>query len=312
MSNCIDIISPFVESVESAQNKDRLPRIQIIGGIGSAALSEAKTEIKFDEKLVIAPKSFCLDSERGNGSKRDVDIFVLSSKKEDIDIINDTANLTIGDGLEISVFGIKSGDILDKQLARPFGHAAIKSFLSDRYETNNGLVKSVFPLLVPIDVESLETWKLIVNDTEFNIPNPAMSLINYSNRSISGLRSKDADKIIRMSDLIKQKEPKLIEWAVDGPGASQTDLGLLLRSFTPRKKHYDIFGLDRPIIDLHQVAENEAFMLHDVPHSEKIAILGMAAIKATALNLFETNNKIVEIWQRFGGEEMAKSIIGNK
>ncbi len=57
--NCIDIVVPFRD--ELAQHTD-LPDVQMMGGIGSAALKHPDTVILLDERRIVAPDG-CLEDE---------------------------------------------------------------------------------------------------------------------------------------------------------------------------------------------------------------------------------------------------------
>jgi hypothetical protein len=211
--------------------------------------------------------------------------------------------------LEQSVFSIVSGDKLRKQLAHPFGMAAVLAVVSDRYGrpsgidlpegmvSSGGMVKSLFPFAVPLEPESMETWSLLVKNMRVPIPNPAMSVINYATRSITGVRAKDADKIDTMATSVLQKAPELRDWAVDGPGAKQLGLGLLLRSLTPNHAHVDYFGTGRPIVPLSDLADNEMFMLPNRSDEEKRLMIAETALKAKLISYFESKQAFVSWWQ---------------
>ncbi|MEI7539724.1 MAG: hypothetical protein WCJ36_03095 [Candidatus Saccharibacteria bacterium] len=308
MTNSIDVIKPFIEVMA----RDELaPDIQIIGGVGSAALEHPDTVIDTRNKEVIAPDSLYLDTYRPNGSLRDLDVLVLSSDRKDIDLVNRYMTETVGDNLERSAFGIKPAELLRKQMCSPLGFMALKTFLSDRYDMPAGMVKSLFPFSVPIKPESLEPWTLSIGNSHIPIPNPAMSVINYTNRSIGGIRPKDLTKVSNMANSVFSKAPELRDWAVEGPGASQVNLGLLLRSLTPGRKHTDVFNINRPILTANDLIEHESFILPELTTREKQLMVGMATIKATLLSSVESNSTIVKLWQKLGGEQRASSIINN-
>lgn len=308
MTNSIDVIKPFIEAIERDKTA---PNIQIIGGVGSAALEHPDTIIDIHNKEVIAPDSLYLDTYRPNGSLRDLDVLVLSSDRKDIDLVNGYMAETVGSSLELSAFGIKPAESLRKQMRSPLGFTALKTFLSDRYDMPDGMVKSLFPFSVPIDPESLEPWTLSIGNNHIPIPNPAMSVINYTNRSIGGIRPKDLAKVNSMADSVFSKAPELRDWAIEGPGASQADLGLLLRSLTPNRKHADIFNINRQILPTSGLIKHESFILPELTTREKQLMVGMATIKATLLSSVESNSTIVKLWQKLGGEQRASSIVNN-
>jgi len=204
MTNSIDVLRPLAEAL------DKEPiEVQIIGGVNSAALVHPDTVIDADSKTVIAPSLLHLPTQRNDAAKtrRDLDILVKSSNPDVIERVERIVDETVGTALERSVFGIVPEKVLRRQLRHRFGFTALKTFLSDRYvhpddiDTPDGvdspdrMIRSLFPFGVPIDSESLESWTLTVGDMHVPIPNPAMSIINYTTRSISGVRPKDKKKL---------------------------------------------------------------------------------------------------------------------
>lgn len=308
MANCIDIIRPLEKHV------GRLADFQLIGGVGSAALSNLETTIDVGNKEIIAPHDLYLSQRRSDSAKslRDLDVLVLSDDKTVIKELRETIEGIIGERLEPSVFGLKSTEALAKQMRNPLGLAAIKTFVSDRYVLPDGMVKSLLPFSVSINPESLETWTLVAGGVRLPVPNPAMSIINYTNRSITGVRPKDMDKISKMSDVIFSKAPELRPWALDGPGSEQFELGLLLQALTPNKQHPDYFKSGRPIPAFDTLAENKAFMFPDLNQRQKNHILIEAVIKARILSLAESNPELVSYFQKFLERiSIVKSIVNN-
>ena len=282
-----------------ATNERSTPDFQIIGGVGTVALINPDTTIDVDRKEVVAPSSLFLSNRREGGTLRDLDILVLSSDPNKIHRINSIVSDTVGDKLEPSVSNIKPEKALQQQLRKPLGMTAIKSFLSYRYEYKGNIVKALFPFAVPIAPESLETWTLKVKDMKIPIPNPAMSISSYLNRSVIGLRPKDREKVNKMATNVFSKAPELMEWVTKGPGANQVDLGLLLRSLTPYRRHDDIFNLKKPILPMSNLAEHEYFMLPESSPMMKRMIIGQTAIKALLLYGIESNKTIGTFLRQF-------------
>ena len=337
MANSFEVIKPFAEALEKGSNfrQNFQPTVQIIGGVNSAALTHSDTVIDFENKEVIAPDSLDLPTLRPNGSLRDLDVLVLSSSLDDIQSVENLIRETVRGELDPSVFSLKNEESLKKQILKPlFGFAAIRTCLSDRYVVSEntersllpytspihslrtgrgyGMVKSLFPLATPIEQESLETWTLSVGDAHIPVPNPAMTIINYTNRSIRGIRSKDKAKVEKMASMVFSKAPKLREWAIYGPGSDQVYLGELLKSLTPNKDHGDIFGVGNmgSRMSRSNLAEHESFMAKDLSHEEKCQILAVAAIKASLLSFAESNKFISTFFQRFV-ERRIDSIVKN-
>jgi len=66
-----------------------LNNIQIMGGIGSAALTHQETMIVPDEKRVIAPADLSLPQYRPDGNLRDFDALVLSTSQARVDEVKE-------------------------------------------------------------------------------------------------------------------------------------------------------------------------------------------------------------------------------
>jgi len=308
--NCIDVVKPLTDLLVldnrlreglhgSYYMIGQSPIVQIIGGVNTAALEHPETVIDVENKEIIAPESLHLPTYRADGTLRDLDILVQSDDKTSINHVDKLAKQIIGDSLDVSAFGYKSGEILESQIKHPFGFIALKTFLSDRYcMSDETMQKALFPFAVEMDQASLETWSLLVGDTVIPVPNPAISAINYTNRSISGVRPKDRAKIDRMTDVVFNKAPELKDWAVDGPGASQVALGGLLRSLLPNKNHPNYFGLSERRLTKDDLAEHDMFMVPELSHESKRRIVAAAAIKASILSFGESNPFIVSFWQR--------------
>jgi len=114
-----------------------------------------------------------------------------------------------------------------------------------------------------------------------------------------------------MTTNVFAKSPELRDWAVEGHGASQVDLGLLLRSLTPNKKHPDYFRTNRPILPVSELADSEHFMLPHLTDSAKRRIVAVAALKANLLSFFESNPIFVSLYQKYVEKYMGL-IVKNK
>jgi len=331
MKNSIEITNRFTRTLEW----DPEPIVQIIGGVNTVALVNPDTVIDTKRKEVIAPESLFLPNIRDDGTLRDLDVLVLSSEASYVSYVSRKVDEAIGKDLDGSVFGIRPESVLHSQIKNAFGVAALKTFLSDRYYVSNetksfmspdsapicgtdngyqyGIVKSLFPFAAPIHPESLETWTLKVGEIDIPIPNPAMSIINYTNRSISGLRPKDRLKVENMAAIVFEKAPELREWAIKGPGSDQFKLGTIIRSLNPNRPAVNLFGTDYydRTLTISELAEHETFMLKELGHEQKCRIVGLAALKAQSLSFFESNPTIVTVFQKFL-ERNLDSIVNNR
>ena len=242
-TDCFAAVRPFIDALDSPAAAGD---VQIIGGVSTSALSHPSTEIHVDTKEIIAPRGFSLSRHREDGTLRDVDVLVLSSNSQRVYEVERTLQQTTGNTLERSVFGIRPAESLREQTAHPLGLRALRTFLSDRYDTPRGAssrVKSLFPFAVPLPDETLETWSLIVlpeddaaGEQVIPVPHPGTTLVNYCTRSISGLRPRDAAKITHVAENVFSVSPDIRSWLIDGPGASQLELGTLIASLrTPHQ-----------------------------------------------------------------------------
>lgn len=192
--DCFSAIKPFVDAFASD------PTVQIIGGVGTAALCSASSEIDLHAKTITVPDDFTLSSRRADGTLRDVDVLVLSADRGRIRQVQDVLGAVLDASLEPSVFGIRPVKQLYRQLHEPLHPSNLGIFLGDRYESldGDGYVRALFPFMTPLSEESLEPWMLQRGEMAIPVPNPATSLINYFARSITGLRHKDTAKVQEM------------------------------------------------------------------------------------------------------------------
>lgn len=307
--NSLEIIRPFVERLETQ------PDVQIMGGLGSAALASSDVELSFDRKEVYIPAGFNLSAHRPDGTLRDVDVLVLSSDPSRISEVSDELEAAVGGALERSVFGIRPRQALAAQIEDPLGFRAFRTFVSDRYDLGDGeLVKALFPFWVPLHQESLESWALHIGDEPpIPIPHPGATLANYTNRSISGVRPKDATKVAAIAANVFAKAPELKEWLVDGNGASQLELSALIASLSKDRRAIEAVFQDIPFptYSHEELLHHEAFIPRDLASRRtKQQIIATAAFKAEGLHFFESNKYIVSAWQRFA-EKRAQAIVKN-
>jgi len=310
--NSLEIIQPFVRDLGDSRD------VQIMGGVGTAALSDPRTEICTYSKEVIAPHDFFLPAFRNDGTLRDVDVLVLSSDVLRTSEVDNVLMDTVGSRLERSVFGIRPREVLQRQLAHPLGFRAFRTFLSDRYEAGSvdgeAYVKSLFPFAVPFDPEALETWTLVVGDDSHRIPipHPGMTLANYCNRSISGLRPRDEDKIASVAANVFRAAPEIKEWLMNGPGKTQLELGALIASLRhPGLPSMELFnGVTVRTYTPDELVEHPAFMLPEYSSGYCRSVLGLAALKATLLHSFENNPRVVTAWRQVA-ERHADLIVKN-
>lgn len=302
--DCIDIVAPFIEAIAAEPYGDK---VQVFGGVGSVALESPDVEILTEEKLVIAPKGLTLPQTRANGTLRDLDCLVMTTDKPTIDKVEEVAKGTIGDQLEISVFGLRNASQLREQVEDPIGSSA-KVYVSDRYviESEGRITearKALFPFMVDVNPEqALETWGLVMPDEGvLPIPHPGATMLNYFTRSISGLRPKDAGKVARLTDNLTQKSPEVIQWALEGPGATQMKFARLLHTLREPAGDPKALKVGEQIqiepCSLEELLHSGAFMIPKGRPKLMKAIVEAARLKSRLLHFGESQESAVAKWQ---------------
>lgn len=311
MTNCVEIVRPFTEAIGKTDD------LQLIGGVGAAALVNAETVIVTDEKTVIAPADLFLPQRRDDGNLRDFDALVLSSQPEHIRAYEAIGEEIIGDELELSFFGLRPAAELEWQKRHPL--RALKQFLADRYveQDESGKIteayKALFPFSAPMPIETLETWRLYVGEDDpapAPIPHPGTTVLNYLTRSISGLRPKDADKVGRMARNIQQKAPEIRDWIMDGPGQSQIQLARILNELGNKSRTIElgaatVYPMDTEVWMSPELVDMDAQLVTEA------MVLTASYAKARALRFAESQEKIVTLWQR-AAEKHVHGLVHNQ
>ncbi|MEK7625842.1 MAG: hypothetical protein AAB423_00600 [Patescibacteria group bacterium] len=312
--NCIEIIEPFVQKVAEFPEIE----IQLIGGVGSAALAHPGLQIDFEGRAITAPTDLHLPQFRDDGNKRDLDVLVMSADRREVAEVEEFAEQVIGDELEISVFGLKEVSQLEAQMKNPFGLSAMKTFLSDRYVTGTSegseAYKALFPFQVAFNPSAMQTWNLSVGEANFPVPHPGMSIANYYTRSISGLRPKDAEKVELMAENVFAQSSETLKWLTEGDGTPFLDLANILHSLRePEEGGVELSIGGRIVItpeNYRELTNNGAFAPGGVSSRVANATLAVARAKSRALHALEVNPQLVTMWQRFG-EQKASFFIKN-
>lgn len=309
--NSVEILRSFAERVQGA------PDIQLLGGIASTALRHPDLVIDMQNRELRVPHHD-LSARRPNGAKRDADILVTSSDEARIQEVKAIAFEEIQKQLTVSVCSIRSFDELQDRrrvaVSRPFSKT---SFLSERYEASHAghaYVKSLSPFAVPIEPTTLQQWQLIIND-ELSLPvsHPGATIANYTQRSISGVRPKDYQKMSEASQNAYAKAPELRDWLQDGPGSSQMTLTQILYSL--RFEALDavrVLGVELPLVPLDVLAEGPAFMDTFAEPEGKRRAVAQAAWKASTMYAIENNPVIVKALNNGVVERALGVFTGNK
>jgi hypothetical protein len=248
-----------------------------------------------------------------------MDVLVLSHNEDHIKTIETMAETIIGNELEVSVFGLRDADHIRKQLRHPvLGWKALKTFVSDRYVNEDDTMdKVVFPFSVPMDAGSMESYSLEVKGAVFPIASPPGALMNYSTRSISGLRAKDAEKVQRMAANIFNQVPDYADWIRTGPGATQLELATVLHSLqgpsSPAEATSIVLGgaVEIDPMPIRALMRHEAFMLRDRDVSTQENVLAWARIKSATLRKAESYDEVVRLYQKWA-ERLFDGISKNK
>lgn len=315
---CGEIIAPFLAAVG---DRGDLPSLQIIGGNGSAALLHRDTSIDLSARTIDAPASCDLPRLRADGSVRDLDLLVLSSCHEHLDVVQGLAESAIGGRLQVSVFGLKCPDELIRQRQQPLRSTACV-FLGDRYVDvaantgSTGGFKALYPFATPMAIDALDSFQLTIGDREpFPTSHPGATILNYLTRSISGLRAKDEAKVRRMSQQVLSGCPELSAWIHDGPGQPTLELARLIQTLgEPRRNPQPLSLGDALRVEpyrLDDLVTHPGFMASHLSPWRQRAVLELAHAKAQLLRAVESRPGVVSFWQK-NIEQRAHRLVHNE
>ncbi len=304
MKNCLDIVRPFA----AALDERTITNVQMFGGIGSAALMHPEVEILPDEGLVVMHDELILPQYRDAAGRnlRDLDCLVLATDEAAVAAAEQAAADTVGTDLELSFFGLRPMSQLNDQRHNQAASLALVH-VSDRYvaESEGKITharKALFPFVVDMDVSTLDTWRLMIaGGNPMPIPHPGVTLLNYLSRSESGLRPKDEPKLNAMTSNIAAKAPGVIDWVMDGPGASQLELARILHTLREPEygaKPLNVGGVIRiaPYGFWPDLIDHEAYMRGRPGLAE--AVLKAARLKSRGVHMAESSEGLVDFWQR--------------
>jgi hypothetical protein len=254
---------------------------------------------------------------RPDGNKRDVDILALTTDKASIRSIEQAAKRTIGDELELSVFGMHRLARLRQQQAHPLRTLG-RIWLADRYVTEEAgeitaLTKALYPFAVDVPLETLETWQLTVgNGDPMPVPHPGTVILNYLTRSVSGLRPKDAAKVDALTANVLSKAPELAAWIQDGPGHSQIELARILQTLRRGFGAEPLIVGDKITVtpySLRELARHPGQLEGRRPALAAVARF-VSRAKARGLHSIESQRRVVTFFQRYV-ERHAGGVITN-
>lgn len=317
--DCMEFIRPYIEAVTAKG----MPAIQLMGGIGSAALIDPGTVILTDERRYIAKPDLSLSNYRDDGNLRDCETLVLSTRDEDRVLVEELNQSLVSSRLIPEVFEVKDIAVVDELEAKPFGLRALKTFVSDRYmeadrawPTDDVSVRRILhPFSAPINNEALEPWTLEIDSGfEVPVPSPGAVIINYLTRSISGLRGKDETKVQEMAKSIFAKAPETVDWIVDGPGSSQFELARVFHTLRePASAPARLMVGDSLEVTAlgSDITEHPSFMFRDASPQLQLGVMLLAWTKSRALHKAESYPKVVTLFQKYG-EGRVGTILHNK
>jgi hypothetical protein len=305
-ANYIDVCGEVARDVSPTTREI----VQFMGGITAQALSAPSLRVNPDSRVVEAPSTLALSTTRENGTLRDLDILALTTDAGIVDNIQDEVSGIVDGRLDVSVFGIRPAEILGRQARHPMGFSALKTFLSDRYRANDGqLYRALFPFSVPISDKTIESWTLAIGDNEIPMPAPSATVLNYTQRSISGLRYKDTPKWLAMVSNLKNVYPDFQCEILDGDFSDQAQLTRLIESLRDNR------GIVSETLALPRISPEELvygpFMMLKQPDRVALTAVNLARFKAKSLAFFESNEEIVGFWQQHV-ERRADAIVKNQ
>jgi hypothetical protein len=287
-----------------------------MGGVVTRAYSrEAFRGICQDEKTVEATKAADAPMIRPNGTGRDWDILVTTTDPRVIGKIDGKikdrlfSKYGVSEKL-VSVFGLGPADTLQAQAEHPLERTIVakNSFLSDRYAAMDGrggvskLFRALPPCAVQVDPQTIEPWALKIEGLgEVPMVSPAAMLLNYTQRSIGGLRGKDRPKWLEALQTIRKDCPAVLGQIHYGPYAQQAELTTLIESLRPGKPQpgsamYEL-GLRNKKYTTAELVHHRAFMGRGHDFATMAAVLGVARFKAVVVHAGESLPKVVDAWQ---------------
>ena len=273
-----------------------LGKIQLLGGVTALSLCEAQS-IDDETSTIVATPDLFLPTVRDNETKRDLDVLALTDDSDEIARLNETISGIVDNRLEVEVFGLRPKDVLERQKTRPLGFSAFKTFVSDRYgNPNSGVVKALFPFVVPLNQEALHTWQVQVGKSVLPVPAPSATVLNYTQRSIGGLRGKDKQKWTDTINRLGEIGYPLDEHLQDGAFADQARLTAMIDSLKKPKEASATNILGLPRFSNEQLFEAVSNTIPD--HRIARSALVIARFKSKVMSAAEGSDRIVAFWQK--------------
>lgn len=267
--DCFEIVAGLNQSV-----REHTDTYYVVGGLASAALAHPGTRFDIGQRTIIPPEDLTLPSARENGTLRDIDVLVLSPEEKKIDDVQNSVQSVVGDNLEISVFGIDSHEMYaeeSRHWSRNF-----KEFLSQRTVDEQGRHRYVLrPIEQTVSEESYEPWAMLIpSDDYIQVMHPVAQLMCYKMRSISGLRSKDAQKVENIAGNILTIPEFQTELEYGVYKEWQIFANAVERIRKSKLKELASGYPDTPKVDLF-LAQIKGKLLHMLESNERIVTIGL-------------------------------------
>ena len=180
----------------------------IVGGVVSNLLADRETTYDFTNRIVTPRPNIELSNYRNDGTLRDLDILILSPLSSNHLKYLEKVVFQAVDGLLVpSIFGLK-----EHEENRNRVKANLLDWVSRRTIDENGVLRyELFPISQEVSRKSFDPWYF---QTKFNskltpMLHPVGHLSAYYIRSISGLRSRDQQKVELMHQNILSNAPEL-------------------------------------------------------------------------------------------------------
>lgn len=321
MANVGEYLDYCGKIVDCAQGRGH--SVQILGGLTALTLAHA-SHIDGIDKTIVVPDMPAIPTVRPNGSRRDVDVLVLSRDSEAIADVKEFAEIIVDGNLETSVFGLRPLEELYAQAKRPFGRAAL-TFVSDRFvedgfdptNADSTYWHALFPFAVEVPATALETWTAVIGSENDCIPTPGpmTTVLNYALRSISGgPRHKDSKKWLAAFRAVQRLAPEQYEGRLfggDGDFTGLRDFSCLINGLRQPWRPYGSVSASRelspnsPRLGTDNVLNHPAciltgsrFRATDCSPFVAHSALAWARTKSRGLAWFERHPGVVGLWQR--------------
>lgn len=254
----------------------------VAGGMAAEALRDEDTKFDIENRQIIAGVDLDLPSIRHDGTRRDLDILILTEYKGLLNEAKTEVEKLVKDKLEVSVFGISAHEQYAsprQQLVRNF-----TEFLSERTIDSHGAIRYVLgPIEVVTNPASFEPWQLVLPDGEaMQVMHPVGQMLCYAMRSISGIRPKDRDKLSEIADVLLDV-PEFRDAAINGEFKEWMEfivlrdklLGPEAQAYFPETSRAELF-----------LARTKGKLLHALESNPKVVTIGLDPRAQKLLKVF--------------------------